>query len=221
MEEEMYNVLVEQHEAIDRLFALLAAARADFYPSRSGQPWDALVRGNAVIQAYRTRNDVGPFTISRLKQRLREIAPSEMWSGAVVPGHAMVIERHPIRDMARAFLQYVFEPRAAGGPPPSLPRNQEELLLFVWVFGVMNLGNMEKEINMLQRRISELMAATPMGNYNVKLGVMEQQPPPPIPNAAFEMLESIQNAVKAAEVLTGADPKFSQEPGEGEVNAKD
>jgi len=47
-----------QHEAIDRLFALLIiATRSDrpsesgmaFMPSKSGQPWDALVAGNAAI----------------------------------------------------------------------------------------------------------------------------------------------------------------------------
>jgi hypothetical protein len=47
-----------QHEAIDRLFAMLiTATRSDvpseagmqFMPSKSGQPWDALVVGNAAL----------------------------------------------------------------------------------------------------------------------------------------------------------------------------
>ncbi len=38
-----------QHEAIDRLFAALIELGKDFYPSRSGQPWDAMVAGNAAI----------------------------------------------------------------------------------------------------------------------------------------------------------------------------
>lgn len=41
-----------QHEAIDRLFALLIKRSVSddlFFPSRSGQPWDAFVAGNAAI----------------------------------------------------------------------------------------------------------------------------------------------------------------------------
>lgn len=43
-----------QHEAIDRLFALLIERAAegkatDFYPSKSGQPWEACLQGNAAI----------------------------------------------------------------------------------------------------------------------------------------------------------------------------
>lgn len=43
-----------QHEAIDRLFAMLIEATKDqkphgFYPSESGQPWDAIKQGNAAI----------------------------------------------------------------------------------------------------------------------------------------------------------------------------
>lgn len=47
-----------QHEAIDRLFAMLIVATGSdrpsesgmaFLPSQSGQPWEALVAGNAAI----------------------------------------------------------------------------------------------------------------------------------------------------------------------------
>ena len=38
-----------QHEAIDRLFAMLIECKKDFFPSKSGQPWKALNQGNAAI----------------------------------------------------------------------------------------------------------------------------------------------------------------------------
>lgn len=41
-----------QHEAIDRLFAMLIEVTGDrqpFYPSESGQPWEAVLIGNAAI----------------------------------------------------------------------------------------------------------------------------------------------------------------------------
>lgn len=40
-----------QHEAIDRLFALLIEKVPGFMPSKSGQPWTACVQGNAAIAA--------------------------------------------------------------------------------------------------------------------------------------------------------------------------
>jgi len=47
--------LIEQHRAIDTLFALLIAktlhAEEPFYPSKSGQPWDAIRLGKAAIEA--------------------------------------------------------------------------------------------------------------------------------------------------------------------------
>lgn len=39
-----------QHEAIDTLFAVLIGRDAKFFPSRSGQPWEALVMGNAAVE---------------------------------------------------------------------------------------------------------------------------------------------------------------------------
>ncbi len=38
-----------QHEAIDRLMAMLIAARTGFLPSKSGQIWEALNQGNDAI----------------------------------------------------------------------------------------------------------------------------------------------------------------------------
>lgn len=38
-----------QHEAIDRLFAVLISNLPMYLPSESGQPWDALKQGNTAI----------------------------------------------------------------------------------------------------------------------------------------------------------------------------
>jgi len=38
-----------QHEAIDRLFARLIEKEENFFPSKSGQPWTAIIKGNQVI----------------------------------------------------------------------------------------------------------------------------------------------------------------------------
>ena len=38
-----------QHEAIDRLFALLISNDSGFFPSKSGPPWQAMIQGNAAI----------------------------------------------------------------------------------------------------------------------------------------------------------------------------
>jgi len=40
-----------QSVAIDILFAILIEAKGDFYPSKSGKPWEALLIGNAAITA--------------------------------------------------------------------------------------------------------------------------------------------------------------------------
>ena len=47
---EILDALKAQHEAIDRLFAQLIERDADFRPSKSGQPWEAARKGNAVTQ---------------------------------------------------------------------------------------------------------------------------------------------------------------------------
>lgn len=38
-----------QHQAIDILFALLIELDRQFFPSKSGTPWEAIVQGNAAI----------------------------------------------------------------------------------------------------------------------------------------------------------------------------
>ena len=38
-----------QHQAIDRLFAQLIRLDPDFFPSKSGQPWEAVQKGNTAI----------------------------------------------------------------------------------------------------------------------------------------------------------------------------
>lgn len=38
-----------QHEAIDRLFARLIALDPDFLPTKSGQPWDAVLMANEAL----------------------------------------------------------------------------------------------------------------------------------------------------------------------------
>ena len=38
-----------QHEAIDLLFAMLIKVDPNFFPSKSGKPWEAVVLGNAAI----------------------------------------------------------------------------------------------------------------------------------------------------------------------------
>ncbi|KKN38496.1 hypothetical protein LCGC14_0753000 [marine sediment metagenome] len=38
-----------QHVALDTLFAMLASEKEGFFPSKSGQPWAALLQGNAAI----------------------------------------------------------------------------------------------------------------------------------------------------------------------------
>jgi hypothetical protein len=54
--DQMLSALKAQHEAIDQLLAWLAKARPDFYPSKCGPPWDALVEGNeAIARAERER----------------------------------------------------------------------------------------------------------------------------------------------------------------------
>lgn len=51
-------VVKAQHEAIDRLFAMMIEQTSSgcvpdkvFYPSESGQPWEAIQAGKAVLEA--------------------------------------------------------------------------------------------------------------------------------------------------------------------------
>ena len=47
---EVLETLRAQHQAIDRLFAELINRDASFFPSKSGHPWEAAQKGNALIQ---------------------------------------------------------------------------------------------------------------------------------------------------------------------------
>lgn len=51
----LIEVVRAQHHAIDTLFAMLIAktmyAEKPFYPSESGQPWEAIQAGKAVLDA--------------------------------------------------------------------------------------------------------------------------------------------------------------------------
>lgn len=52
LEKEMLEVLKAQHDAIDILFAMLIDITPypkKFFPSKSGKPWEAILKGNAVI----------------------------------------------------------------------------------------------------------------------------------------------------------------------------
>jgi hypothetical protein len=47
---DLYEACQEQHKAIDYLFARLAELDHTFFPSKSGQPWQAIVLGNAALK---------------------------------------------------------------------------------------------------------------------------------------------------------------------------
>jgi len=44
------KIVKAQHQAIDQLFAELIKRDPDFFPSKSGQPWEAVQKGNAAIK---------------------------------------------------------------------------------------------------------------------------------------------------------------------------
>jgi len=44
---ELFAASQAQHEGLDLLFARLIALDKDFYPSKSGLPWEAMLKGNA------------------------------------------------------------------------------------------------------------------------------------------------------------------------------
>lgn len=50
LEEKLLKACKAQHEAIDLLFAMLIKLDPQFFPSRSGKPWEALVQGNEAIK---------------------------------------------------------------------------------------------------------------------------------------------------------------------------
>jgi len=46
---EMYEALRVQHDAMDILFTMLIVRDQTFLPSQSGEPWEALLQGNAAL----------------------------------------------------------------------------------------------------------------------------------------------------------------------------
>ena len=46
---ELLEACKAQHQAIDLLFATLIEKTGDFFPSKSGQPWEAMKQGNKAI----------------------------------------------------------------------------------------------------------------------------------------------------------------------------
>lgn len=48
---DLVTALEAQHEAIDRLFAMAIDKIPGFFPSKSGQPWEALKQGNTALAA--------------------------------------------------------------------------------------------------------------------------------------------------------------------------
>ena len=47
---ELLDACKAQHKAIDLLMAMLVECKPGFMPSKSGQPWKALLAGNAAIE---------------------------------------------------------------------------------------------------------------------------------------------------------------------------
>lgn len=46
---DLYEACKAQHDAIDRLFARLIEIDNNFFPSKSGKPWEATIQGNKAI----------------------------------------------------------------------------------------------------------------------------------------------------------------------------
>lgn len=46
---DLYEACRVQHDAIDFLFAKLIALDKNFFPSKSGQPWSAIIQGNKAV----------------------------------------------------------------------------------------------------------------------------------------------------------------------------
>ena len=46
---ELWEACKAQHNAIDLLFAKLIMLDRNFFPSKSGEPWEATVRGHEVL----------------------------------------------------------------------------------------------------------------------------------------------------------------------------
>lgn len=54
--EPLLEALKEAHKAIDILFSQRIAMDANFFPSKSGQPWDAIKLANQVIKSAEASN---------------------------------------------------------------------------------------------------------------------------------------------------------------------
>ena len=46
---DLYEACKAQHKAVDILFAMLIERDKDFFPSKSGEPWEALLKGDKAI----------------------------------------------------------------------------------------------------------------------------------------------------------------------------
>lgn len=51
LERQLLEACKAQHEAIDLLFARLIQLDPNFFPSKSGKPWEATKKGHAAIAA--------------------------------------------------------------------------------------------------------------------------------------------------------------------------
>jgi len=50
LEEKLLEACKAQHDAIDLLFAMLIKLDSNFFPSKSGKPWEAIRLGNEAIK---------------------------------------------------------------------------------------------------------------------------------------------------------------------------
>jgi len=50
LEEKLLEACKAQHDAIDLLFAMLIKLDPNFFPSKSGKPWEAVALGNEAIK---------------------------------------------------------------------------------------------------------------------------------------------------------------------------
>jgi hypothetical protein len=69
---ELLRACEAQHEAIDRLFAMLIGNHTGFLPSHSGQPWTALLMGHAAITKAKQNNIVATLQPTITTERITE-----------------------------------------------------------------------------------------------------------------------------------------------------
>ena len=154
--EQMYKALLAQHDALDRLFAMLVERDHTFFPSRSGQPWAAMVEGNEAIKRYgreaRPPNMVRVSFTKSLMERLKEVMPApprpEQWED-----HKLMIRpTPPIQRAARDFSAFIGE---------QLPTNSAEMEAVLWVFGERMTSELETMVNQAMRMMDDLMMRKP------------------------------------------------------------